>query len=689
MTGCNKPLRKDQASIKYGWNPARHSSSELADFAHVEYSSTLSDNIDKQSSKRCDSKTTAVLSTAELIQAVGQIWDYASRPFASFQNEATSSHNDRERHKEVILNSLQGKGNGGVPSSAKSNHLCVDLKNVHASSPQLQPNLDFVKVTQKMSLSEPLSENNTPSSFWRLLQGGANMCKEPWRGQGLATVEISYELENIYGWMKPTNFSGSKHPLKVTEVENRASEYRIPGDAVSVAGGCILGETTCPENKVAALSADSNPLLSKPFNLASSDNMKSDMTTRSSLYADYFLSHVLENSVTMTSCSNLYADYYINSLASYNGAFDECRLITDNDKMPENKRKLFQELGNEGSFKVTSAVQKPNFIRPLIKQEHAFAGAFAGIIVSLCLHPVDTIKTVVQSCRAEQKSLSYIGKSIVSDRGLTGLYRGLATNIASSAPISAIYTFTYESVKGALLPLFPKEYCYFAHCVAGGCASIATSFVFTPSERIKQQMQVGSHYHNCWNALIGIIRKGGLPSLYAGWGAVLCRNVPHSIIKFYTYESLKQLTSSSITSSIQPNPLQTLVCGGLAASTAAFFTTPFDVVKTRLQTQIPGSTSQYSSVIHALREIGKQEGLKGLYRGLTPRLVMYMTQGALFFASYEFFKRFFSLDKPQPDTERIRYQQNAEKDSSMSPSSQTPSVSSSSASPRLHNLHSP
>lgn len=40
--------------------------------------------------------------------------------------------------------------------------------------------------------------------------------------------------------------------------------------------------------------------------------------------------------------------------------------------------------------------------------------------------------------------------------GLTGLYRGITTNIASSAPISAIYTFTYESVKGALLPIFPK-----------------------------------------------------------------------------------------------------------------------------------------------------------------------------------------------------------------------------------------
>lgn len=46
--------------------------------------------------------------------------------------------------------------------------------------------------------------------------------------------------------------------------------------------------------------------------------------------------------------------------------------------------------------------------------------------------------------------------------------------------------------------LFMQEYYSFAHCMAGGCASVATSFIFTPSERIKQQMQVGSHYQNCW-----------------------------------------------------------------------------------------------------------------------------------------------------------------------------------------------
>ncbi|KAF6169585.1 hypothetical protein GIB67_003953 [Kingdonia uniflora] len=56
-------------------------------------------------------------------------------------------------------------------------------------------------------------------------------------------------------------------------------------------------------------------------------------------------------------------------------------------------------------------------------------------------------------------------------------------------------------------------------------------------------------------------------------------------LQFYIYERLKQLLSSSAQSNAHPSTIQTLLCGGLVGSTAALFTTPFDVVKTRLQTE--------------------------------------------------------------------------------------------------------
>ncbi|CAL5020442.1 unnamed protein product [Urochloa decumbens] len=269
---------------------------------------------------------------------------------------------------------------------------------------------------------------------------------------------------------------------------------------------------------------------------------------------------------------------------------------------------------------------------------HAVAGALAGTVVSVSLHPVDTVKTIIQANSSRQSSFYHTLRRTLVERGVLGLYGGLASKLACSAPISAIYTLTYEIVKGALLPVLPEEYHSIAHCAGGGCSSIATSFVFTPSECIKQQMQVGSQYQNCWSALVGCLKRGGVASLYAGWSAVLCRNIPHSIVKFYAYESLKQSILNSAPENAKLNSGETLLCGGFAGSTAALFTTPFDVVKTRVQLQALSPVSKYDGVLHALKEIFRQEGLRGLYRGLTPRLAMYISQGAIFFTSYEFLK---------------------------------------------------
>ncbi|KAF8768689.1 hypothetical protein HU200_007243 [Digitaria exilis] len=269
---------------------------------------------------------------------------------------------------------------------------------------------------------------------------------------------------------------------------------------------------------------------------------------------------------------------------------------------------------------------------------HAVAGALAGTAVSVSLHPVDTVKTIIQANSSGQSSFYHTLRRTLVERGVLGLYGGLASKLACSAPISAIYTLTYEIVKGALLPALPEEYQSIAHCAAGGCSSIATSFIFTPSECIKQQMQVGSQYQNCWNALVGCLKRGGVASLYAGWGAVLCRNIPHSIVKFYAYESLKQSILKSAPDNARLSSGETLLCGGFAGSTAALCTTPFDVVKTRVQLQALSPVSKYDGVRHTLKEIFRQEGLCGLYRGLTPRLAIYISQGAIFFTSYEFLK---------------------------------------------------
>jgi len=59
-----------------------------------------------------------------------------------------------------------------------------------------------------------------------------------------------------------------------------------------------------------------------------------------------------------------------------------------------------------------------------------------------------------------------------------------------------------------------------------------------------------------------------------------------SNLQFYAYESMKQSILKSAPDNVKLSSGETLLCGGFAGSTAALCTTPFDVVKTRVQLQV-------------------------------------------------------------------------------------------------------
>jgi solute carrier family 25 2-oxodicarboxylate transporter 21 len=63
------------------------------------------------------------------------------------------------------------------------------------------------------------------------------------------------------------------------------------------------------------------------------------------------------------------------------------------------------------------------------------------------------------------------------------------------------------------------------------------------------------------------------------------------------------------------------VAGTIGGTIGTILNTPFDVVKTRVQGQLPGQPAKYGWAVPAIRIIAKEEGFGALYKGFTPKVL--------------------------------------------------------------------
>ncbi|XP_059630528.1 protein MITOFERRINLIKE 1, chloroplastic [Cornus florida] len=270
----------------------------------------------------------------------------------------------------------------------------------------------------------------------------------------------------------------------------------------------------------------------------------------------------------------------------------------------------------------------------------AGGGGIAGAFTYVCLHPLDTIKTKLQTRGASEiysGTLDAIVKTF-QNKGILGFYSGVSAVIVGSTASSAVYFGTCEFGKSILskLPQYPP---LLIPPTAGAMGNIVSSAIMVPKELITQRMQAGAKGRS-WEVLLRILEKDGVLGLYAGYSATLLRNLPAGVLSYSSFEYLKAAVLSK-TKKANLEPLQSVCCGALAGAISASLTTPLDVVKTRLMTQVHGeavnkvTAAVYSGVSATVKQILKEEGWVGLTSGMGPRVLHSACFSALGYFAFE------------------------------------------------------
>lgn len=127
------------------------------------------------------------------------------------------------------------------------------------------------------------------------------------------------------------------------------------------------------------------------------------------------------------------------------------------------------------------------------------------------------------------------------------------------------------------------------------------------------------------------------PSLFQGYTSVQARNIPAFATYFYCFELAKQtLTPKGET----PTLAATFLSGGWAGFGFWGIFYPFDVVKTRMQTDASNPAERrYKNTIHCVTEIAKTEGAGTFYKGYTPAVIRAVLVNACIFYAVEAAKR--------------------------------------------------
>lgn len=281
------------------------------------------------------------------------------------------------------------------------------------------------------------------------------------------------------------------------------------------------------------------------------------------------------------------------------------------------------------------------------------------------------IKTRHQLNPGHNASVSQTMRLIYQEGGFLRFYRGMTAEIVGIMPKSSGMYASYELVRRYLteddsvgrrmvhsLCEGDRARTVMSSFFAGLFSGIPESLIVTPTQVVKVRLQSKDYlgrYKNTVDCFRQIVRDEGVLALTGGLVPTFFRNCVWNSIYFATMPLLKSIVPDpkDILSNPTPRNLYvadkglTLVTGFFGAIFATCFNAPFDVVKSRVQSQLrpvidnapslgdKNVALKYRGTFQTLFLIYREEGLAACYKGFKPKAIRMGLGGAVAMFTFE------------------------------------------------------
>ncbi|KAI0843726.1 mitochondrial carrier [Hypoxylon sp. FL0890] len=368
---------------------------------------------------------------------------------------------------------------------------------------------------------------------------------------------------------------------------------------------------------------------------------------------------------------------------SYTPAASEVATLSANTVLGAAQAKLPAAQGTEIESGLSEKSERSVLIKYIPDPGYFIAGAVAGGISRTATAPLDRLKVyllvnttanahvVVDAAKHGQplRALRHAGKPLITAiadiykaGGIRGFFAGNGLNVVKIMPETAIRFGAYEAAKKTLASLEghndTTQINPYSRFVAGGVAGMTAQFCVYPLDTLKFRLQ--SEYVSGGprgNALLfqtarKMWTEGGMRAAYRGVTMGLVGMFPYSAIDMGTFELLKTtyVTYTAKAYSIheedaQPSTFATGIMGATSGAFGASVVYPLNVLRTRLQTQ--GTSmhpAYYTGIWDVAQKTVRNEGFRGLYKGLMPNLLKVAPALSITWMVYENAKKILHLN---------------------------------------------